>query len=239
MFVRKGLFSTVPIIMIMSILVWAGTNPSLSWAQSASVTATIEIPKDVDPNSGFRLPLPKRENMDEYGKKVMDKFVDPGARLLAGLRGPSGIRLYSPKVADMEYEVSQYLRYQSGLSGAVRELAILTTAREMDSPFEWAAHEQQGLKEGLSPSVIDVVRYRKELEGLPETEAVVIQLGRQIFGKNKVDSETFAHALKIFGPKHMVDLVTLMGYYSSVAALLCAFDMQLDEQQRKYVLPIP
>ena len=135
--------------------------------------------------------------------------------------------------------MSQYLRYQSGLSGTVRELAILITAREMNSPFEWAAHEQQGLKEGLSPSVIDVVRYRKGLDGLPETEAVVIQLGRQIFGKNKVDSETFAHALKIFGPKHMVDLVTLMGYYSSVAALLCAFDMQLDEQQRKYVLPIP
>ena len=84
--------------------VWAGTIPSVSWAQGpaaagASAKAKIEFPKDVDPNSGFRLPLPKWENMDEYGKKVMDKFVDPGARLLAGLRGPSGIRLYSPKVA--------------------------------------------------------------------------------------------------------------------------------------------
>ena len=244
MFRPKGVFSTVPTIMIMAILVWPGTIPSVGWAQGpaaagASAKATIEIPKDVDPNSGFRLPLPKREDLDEYGKKVMDKFVGPGARLLAGLRGPSGIRLYSPKVADMEYEVSQYLRYQSGLSGTVRELAILTTAREMDSPFEWAGHEQQGLKEGLSPSVIDVVRYRKGLEGLPEKEAIIIQLGREMFGKKKVDSETFARALKIFGPKHMLDLVTLMGYYSSVAALLCAFDMQLDDQQRKYVLPMP
>ncbi len=198
-----------------------------------------EVPKDVDPNSGFRLPLLKKEDLDEYGKKVFDKMLGPGGHLLVGQRGPTGIRLYSPKLAEMHHEQSQYLRYHSGLSGPVRELAILTTAREMDSPFEWAAHEPQGLKEGLPQSIIDVVKYRKGVEGLPETEAVVIQLGRQIFGKKKVDSDTFARALKIFGPKHLVDLVGLMGSYSATAALLTAFDMQLDAQQKQYVLPMP
>ena len=198
-----------------------------------------EIAKDVDPNSGFRLPLLKREDLDEYGKKVLDKILGPGSRLQVGLRGPSGIRLYSPRVAETEHEGNQYLRYHSGLSGAIRELAILTTARELDSPFEWAAHEPQGLKDGLPQSVIDVVKYRKGVEGLPETEAVVIQLGRQIFGKKKVDAETFARALKIFGPKNLVDLVVLMGYYSSVSALLITFDMQMDENQKQYVLPMP
>ena len=158
---------------------------------------------------------------------------------MVGARGPNGIRFYSPKVAEMQYEMSQYLRYHSGLSAPIRELAILITAREMDSPFEWAAHEPQGLKDGLPQSVIDVVKYRQGVEGLPETEAVVIQLGRQIFGKKKVDSDTFARALKIFGPKQLVELVTLMGFYASTSALLTAFDMQLDAQQKKYVLPMP
>ena len=198
-----------------------------------------EIPKDVDPNSGFRLPLLKREDMDEYGKKVFDKILGPESRSLAGARGPHGIRLYSPKLAEMQYEVNQYLRYHTGLSGPIRELAILTTAREMDSPFEWAAHEPQGLKEGLPQSIIDAVKYRKGVEGFPETEALVILLGRQIFGKKKVDSDTFARALKIFGPKQLVDLVSLMGHYSSTAALLTVFDMQMDAKQKQYVLPIP
>jgi 4-carboxymuconolactone decarboxylase len=243
MFTPKILRSALSIITITAIFTWASLIPSMSLAQgsataSAPAQAMKQIPKDVDANSGFRLPLLKRDDLDEYGKKVYDKILG-GGRTLVGQRGPSGIRLNSPKVAEMEYEVSQYLRYHSGLSGPIRELAILITAREMDNPFEWAAHEPQGLKDGLPQSIIDVVKYRKGVEGLPETEAVVIQLGRQIFGKKKVDSETYAQALKIFGPKHLVDLVTLMGYYSSTAALLTAFDMQLDEKQRQYVLPMP
>ena len=244
MFAPKRLFLAAPAITIMAIFAWAGTIPSISWAQGSATAGAPaqtmkEFPKDVDPNSGFRLPSLKREDLDESGKKVFDEILGPGGRTLVGQRGPTGIRLYSPKVAKMEYEVSQYLRYHSGLSGSVRELAILITAREMDNPFEWAAHEPQGLKDGVPQSIIDVVKYRKGVEGLPETEAVIIQLGRQIFGKKKVDSDTFARALKIFGPKHLVDLVGLMGSYSATAALLATFDMQLDAKQKQYVLPMP
>jgi 4-carboxymuconolactone decarboxylase len=67
---------------------------------------------------------------------------------------------------------------------------------------------------------------------------VVIQLGRQIFGKKKVDSDVFARALNIFGPRQLVEIVTLMGYYASTAALLTAFDMQLAPGQ-KSLLPAP
>jgi 4-carboxymuconolactone decarboxylase len=182
-------------------------------------------PKDVDPVSGFRLPLGKKEGLDDYGKKVYEQVFGPGGRSRVGARGPYGIRLYGPKVLELSYSLSDYLRYHSGLSGWVRELAILITAREMDNQFEWAAHEPQGLKDGLPQSTIDIVKYRRGLEGLPETEAVIIQLGRQMFGKKKVDSDTFARALKIFGPKQLVEWVTLMGLYSSTAALLNTFDM--------------
>ena len=189
-------------------------------------------PKDINPDSGFRLPVLKREDLDDDGEKVYEKIFGSGGHTLAGLRGPSGIRLYSPKVAELEYTLNQYLRYESGLSGPIRELTILVTAREMENQFEWTAHEPQGLKEGLSQATIDVVKYRKGVEGLPETEAVIIQLGRQIFAKKKVDTDIFARALKIFGPKQLVELVTLMGFYSSTAVLLATFDMQVGPGQK-------
>lgn len=187
-----------------------------------------DLPKDINPDSGFRLPLLNREDLDDDGVKAYEKIFGPGGRSLAGQRGPSGIRMYSPKVAELEYTLNQYLRYESGLSGPIRELTILVTAREMDNQFEWTAHEPQGLKDGLSQATIDVVKFRMGVAGLPETEAVIIQLGRQIFTKKKVDSDVFALALEIFGPKQLVELVTLMGFYSSTAALLTAFDMQVD-----------
>jgi hypothetical protein len=35
------------------------------------------LPKDVYPESGFRLPLPKREALDDRGKKIYDEIVGP------------------------------------------------------------------------------------------------------------------------------------------------------------------
>ncbi|MGC2525578.1 MAG: hypothetical protein WA417_23490, partial [Stellaceae bacterium] len=47
-------------------------------------------------------------------------------------------------------------------------------------------------------------------------------------GDRRVRSETYVRALRLFGPRKLVDLVALMGNYASTAALLSAFDMRLD-----------
>ena len=109
----------------------------------------------------------------------------------------------------------------------MREVAILTTAREMDSQFEWVAHEPEALKEGVPQNVIDVIKYRRSTEGLDETDALIIELGRQLWRDHKVKPETFAKLKTIFGPNKLVELVMLMGNYAGTAALLTAVDMQL------------
>jgi len=53
-----------------------------------------------------------------------------------------------------------------------------------------------------------------------------------------VSPDTFARALKLFGDKGIVDLVSLMGEYSATAALLTTFDQQLQPGQ-KPLLPVP
>jgi 4-carboxymuconolactone decarboxylase len=168
------------------------------------------MPSDIDPQSGFRLPLPKREDLDEVGKRHYDRVAAPGASI-AGLQGPSGIGLYSPKAAEHARALNRYLRFEAGFTPRVREIAILTTAREMDSQFEWAAHEPEALKEGVEPRVIEVIKHRKPTAGLDEPDATVIELGRQIFRDHKVTPETFAKAKALFGPNKLVELVMLMG----------------------------
>jgi 4-carboxymuconolactone decarboxylase len=125
----------------------------------------------------------------------------------------------------------RYLRHEAGLGGPVRELAILTTARELDSQFEWAAHEPEAVAEGVSQEIIDIIKHRNDTSGLDEVDAIVIELGREIFGARKVTSATFARSLQQFGRRALVDLVALMGNYAGTAALLTAFDMQLDPSQ--------
>lgn len=195
------------------------------------------VPSDIDPQSGFRLPLPRREDLDELGKKHYDRATKPGATI-AGLQGPAGIQLYSPKTAEHAHALNRYLRYEAGFSPRVREIAILTTAREMDSQFEWVAHEPEALKEGVEPAVIDVIKHRKSTAGLVEADAAVIEFGRQIFRDHKVTPETFAKIKALFGPHKLVELVMLMGNYAGTAALLTALDMQL-HKGHKPLLPIP
>jgi 4-carboxymuconolactone decarboxylase len=196
-----------------------------------------DTPADIDPKSGFRLPLPHREDLDEAGKKAYDRGATPGATI-AGLQGPAGIYLYSPKVAALHNQLNRYLRFEAGFPARVREIAILTTAREMDSQFEWVAHEPEALKEGVSQAVIDVIKHRKSTAGLDANDALIIELGRELWRDHRVKSETFAKAKAAFGPNKLIELVMLMGNYAGTAALLASVDMQL-HKGKEPLLPIP
>jgi 4-carboxymuconolactone decarboxylase len=195
------------------------------------------MPSDIDPRSGFRLPLPKREDLDAAGREAYDRATAPGATI-AGLQGPAGVQLFTPKIAAHMTAINRYLRFEAGFTPRVREVAILATAREMDSQFEWVAHEPEALKEGVPQSVIDVIKFRKSTAGLDETDATVIELGRALWREHKVSSELFSKVKALFGPNKLVDLVLLMGNYAGTAALLAAVDMQLHKGKQP-MLPVP
>jgi 4-carboxymuconolactone decarboxylase len=203
---------------------------------AAAPVAAAALPPDVDPESLNRLPRVRREDLDDFGKKLYDT-VTADSRLL-GLDGPIGIRMHSPRVSDYMNAGNRYLRFESGIEPRLMELAILVVAREMDSQFEWVAHEAPAIKAGLEQQIIDVVKHRRPLTGIGEKEAAVIQLGREAFGRRKVEPETFATALRHFGRQGIVNLVSLMGHYSATAMLLTTFDQQLRPGQQA-LLPIP
>jgi 4-carboxymuconolactone decarboxylase len=194
------------------------------------------MPSDIDTQSGFRLPLPKREDLDEAGKRAYDRANTPG-KTIVGLHGPAGIHLYSSKTVEAHNTINHYLRFDAGFDPKIREVAILTVAREMDSQFEWAAHEPEALKVGVPAHVVDVIKYRKGTEGLSEMDAAIIEFGRQLLRDHKVSSAAFARLKVLFEPGKLVDLVLLMGNYAGTAVLLAAFDMQVAEGRP--ILPVP
>jgi 4-carboxymuconolactone decarboxylase len=196
------------------------------------------LPPDIDATSRFRLPFPKREELDPEARAEYDKLLDPKGGTIRGLHGPAGVRLWSPKAALMSQPINRYLRFEAGFPPRRREVAILATARECDSRFEWAAHEPEALKEGVPKEVVETIKHRRGTAALDAEDRIMIEMAREIFGKRKLSSETFAAALKMFGARKLVDLVSLMGNYAGTAALLTAFDMQLDEGETA-LLPVP
>ncbi|MBT5048106.1 MAG: hypothetical protein HOM58_06365 [Rhodospirillaceae bacterium] len=197
-----------------------------------------EFPSDVHEESWCRLPLVKRENLTEGAKELFDMHNDPDGDTHAGMRGPGGVRLHSSILAELARPAARYLRHETGLEPKIREIAILTSAREHDSQFEWQQHERVGLRVGVSPETIDVIKHRKPVDGLDETEALVIEVGRQLFREHKLSSELFARVRETFGEQKLIDLLANMGSYAATAILLAAVDMQvpLDEE---ILLPLP
>ena len=91
-----------------------------------------QYPTDIDPESGCRLPLPKREGLSPEAQATFDRLTSTSSQNLRGLRGPGGIQLHSPDLARVSRPLNHYLRFESGLGDRLRELAILVTAREHD-----------------------------------------------------------------------------------------------------------
>jgi 4-carboxymuconolactone decarboxylase len=199
---------------------------------------TAPLPPDVHPESLSRLPLRRREEMDEPGQRFYDAVVGPQSRTLVGLRGPSGIWLHSPALGERVRAVNQYLRFEAALGRRLTELAILVTARELDNQFEWTAHEPAALADGLSQDVIDIVKYRRPLTGAGAEESAIIAFGREVLRDRKVSAETFARAVELFGHEGVVNLAALMGNYAATAIMLNAVDQHVHPEHVP-LLPLP
>ncbi|MBT73974.1 MAG: hypothetical protein CMQ15_18390 [Gammaproteobacteria bacterium] len=191
-----------------------------------------DIPDDVYMDSLARIPQIQRENLDAVGRQAFDTYVRPGTGYETGLRGPVGMWMNSPVLAEAVFDVRQRVRYGNEKDQRLTELIIISTAREISNQYEYSAHEPLARTAGLEEEIIDIVKYRKPLEGLTgidgfgETEATLIQFTREVVSEEKVSSETFARAMELFGAEGVMDITGLIGYYNFVAMTLKAFDVQ-------------
>jgi 4-carboxymuconolactone decarboxylase len=212
----------------------AGMEATPAAAQATSepsIVAEADIPPDIQRDSWARLPVPVRDQLDPEGQRAYDVIVDPDSRYAEGPRGPVAMWLYSPLMAEHVFPASTYLRYGTDKDQRLTELAILATAREARSQYEWSSHEPLGLRAGLEPEIIELVKQRapldREVPGLGERERTIIQFAREVSSEEKVSAETFATAQRLFGEKGVMDLAGLIGYYTFVDITLKAFDVQL------------
>jgi hypothetical protein len=194
--------------------------------QEIKSQAAAALPADVDPDSRSRLPLVKREALNEEGKKAYDAAAasSPTGRP----QGVAAIRLHRSGVD---------VRWDSPVGRRLTELAIITAAREHDQPYEWSLHELEALSVGLEPEIIDIVRHRRPLTGVGDREAAIIQFGREL-GTHKVTAGTYARALQLFGTTNLVDLVDLMAQYAGTAVNLTAANQWMPPQMKQF-LPLP
>lgn len=217
---------TIAATVLFTVLGMLGASPTLALNDA--------LPRDVNPQSRNRLPALNPADAGARAQKIYDRSMANFAGVPP--KGPS-MRLHGTP------EGALNLQMLSPLGLNVLQIPVLVTARELDQPYEWSLHEMQGLAVSLDPAVIDVIRRNLPLTGLPHTklgaeEAVIIQVGREIFRTHKLSSATYARALRVLGERNLVDMVGEMADYASVGATLSAFNQQMPPGFKQF-LPLP
>ena len=93
-----------------------------------------------------RLPNVNRDELKPEDQQYYDEIV--GSR--GSVRGPYGILLHSPQLAARVAHTGTFVRFEFDVPEALKELVIITTAREVTSQYEFSAHARLAREAGVS-----------------------------------------------------------------------------------------
>ena len=171
--------------------------------------------------------MPRITRITEREQVAADKqgLFDAIAESRGRVSGPFSVLLNSPEIAGRAAHLGAYIRFESTLTAAQRELAIITAAREFDCAYEWGAHEPMARDSGVREAAIEAVANRGELAELTAEEAMIVGYGRELLRERRVSDETFAAAKAALGEQGVTELTATIGYYGMLACALNAFEV--------------
>jgi 4-carboxymuconolactone decarboxylase len=160
-----------------------------------------------------RLPMPDAAAMNEAQRASADALIN-GPR--KGVYGPFLPLLRSPQLLDRVAKTGEYLRFESVLEGRVRELVTCAVARHCANQFEWLMHAPLAIQAGVDAAVIDAIAAGARPKRLAAEDEVALDFTRELLATHGVSDATYADALAAFGEQGVVELTTLIGYFTMV-----------------------
>ncbi len=173
--------------------------------------------------------LPNLTNRADVPEELLGAYDRVAEQRNGTVSGPYGVLLHSEEVAVRGAMLGNYVRFQSALTPAQREVAILTAARELNAAVMWAGHTQLARDAGVPAHVVETIANRHDAAGAGEEEAEIIRYVRELHREHRISDETFEALHARLGDKGIVDLTGLVGYYGFVGAVLNAFEIDPPE----------
>ncbi len=170
-----------------------------------------------------RLPNVNRDELKPEDQQYFDEIV--GSR--GSVRGPYGILLHSPQLAARVAHTGTFVRFEFDVPEALKELVIITTAREVTSQYEFSAHARLAREAGVSEETIQAIAKGTAPQGLSGDEEILVRYTKELVGNHKISDATFNAVKDRFGVQDTVNFTGLIGHYLLVGQILLAFDVEL------------
>jgi 4-carboxymuconolactone decarboxylase len=141
------------------------------------------------------------------------------------LPGPNKIYVHNPKLAKVMGPLGAYFRTGYSLSEREREIAVCVITSKFHSAYPTNAHERAAKAAGLPSDKVEAI-----LSGLPTSfsdkrEQVVYEMATCLANARWVPQGLYDRAVDALGHVGITDVITLMGFYSSVAMTLAFYDV--------------
>jgi 4-carboxymuconolactone decarboxylase len=177
---------------------------------------TVMATNPLDGGAQTRLPpIPEGSLSDEQTAAVAEFEQVRGP-----LSGPWHVLVRSPGMLNPARSLSDYVRFNSSLPPRLSELAILITAREWTSQYEWNAHHGLAMRGGLDPNVAAALAEGRRPEGMAPDESAVYDFCIELHRNRSVSDATYARALELLGEQGIVDMIGLSCWYTLVSMTL-------------------
>jgi 4-carboxymuconolactone decarboxylase len=136
--------------------------------------------------------------------------------------GPFNVLLRSPEIGDLSQALGNALRFSSGLSGPLRELATLMAGRAWTSRYEWYAHARYAKQEGLPDDVVAAIAAHRapDLRRMSPEEALAWRVTDELLYTRRLTDATYQEALSTLGERRLASVGLLAAYYEYVSMIL-------------------
>jgi 4-carboxymuconolactone decarboxylase len=145
------------------------------------------------------------------------------------LEGPFGAMVAAPAVGMELQALGAAIRFRGTLSDLVRELAILALAGAERCDFEWIVHERLARAAGATDGDIAFAQSGGEAPAsLSDADARAVAAARELATAAPAPATSLAAIIGDGAVPTAVELITLIGYYRTLAVLL-----------RELAIPVP
>ena len=170
-----------------------------------------------------RLSNVTRDQLKPEDQKYFDEIV--GTR--GSIRGPYGAMLHSPDLAARVASTGAYVRFEFDLPNSLKEVLVLTAAREIDSQYAFTAHAKLAREANVSEQTIQAIARRTAPKGLSGDEEMLVKYALELLREHKISDATYNAVQARFGVRTTVELTGLLGHYMFVGLILAAFEVDL------------
>lgn len=137
-----------------------------------------------------------------------------------GVKGPFIPLLRSPQLMDRLQKVGEYLRFHSSLQARISELVVLVVSRQWTQQFEWAVHVPLALDAGVKPETIASLAEGRRPHTMAADEEIAYDFCIELLQTRGVAEATYRRAIEQFGEQGVVDMLGLLGYFTTVSMVM-------------------